>query len=139
MPSLILTIFRPLSTIDTPLPYGCSPLSSFRVGYSDVQSERIPIGYSRAQLKASIGSLPNVNRNGLHVNSQESFLVLDTIVFVYAVEFDHNANWLLDTIDLSLLSNGVDFALRPDDELAAILVACRCHSKQSDGIVAGAR
>ncbi len=24
--------------------------------------------------------------------------------------FNHNANWLLDTLDLSLLSNGVDFA-----------------------------
>ena len=72
-----VTIFRPLSTIDTPLPYGCSPLGSFRVGYSDVWSERIPIGCSRAQLKASIGSLPNVNSNGLRVNSQESFLMFD--------------------------------------------------------------
>jgi hypothetical protein len=31
-----ITIFRPLFTIDTPLPYGCSPLGSFQVGYSDV-------------------------------------------------------------------------------------------------------
>ena len=70
-----ITIFRPLSTIDTPSPYGCSPLGSFQVGYSDVWSERIPVGCSRAQLKASIGSLPNVNSNGLRVNSQESFLM----------------------------------------------------------------
>jgi hypothetical protein len=134
-----ITIFLPLSTIDIPLPYGCSPLGSFQVGYSDVWSERIPIGCSRAQLKASIGSLPNVNSNGLRVSSQKSFLMLDTVVFVYEVELDHNANWLLDTLDLSLLSNGVDFALRPDEELVDILVACRRHSKQSDGIVAGAR
>jgi hypothetical protein len=105
-----ITIFRPFSTIDTPLPYGCSPLGSFQVGYSDVWSEQIPIGCSRAQLKAPIGSLPNVNRNGLLFNSQESFLMLDTVVFVYEVELDHNANWSLDTLDLSLLSNGVDFA-----------------------------
>jgi hypothetical protein len=39
--------------------------------------------------------------------------VLDTVVFVYEVEFDHNANWLLDKLDLSLLSNGVDFACGP--------------------------
>ncbi len=78
-----ITIFRPLSTIDTPLPYGCSSLGSFQVGYSDVWSERISIGCSRAQLKASIGSLPNVNSNGLRVNSQESFLMFDTVVFVY--------------------------------------------------------
>jgi hypothetical protein len=75
-----------------------------------VIAERIPIGCSRAQLKASIGSLPNVNSNGLRVNSQGSFLMLDTVVFEYEVKFDHNANWLLDTLDLSLLSNGVDFA-----------------------------
>ena len=35
-----ITIFRPLSTIDTPLSYGCSPLGSFQVGYSDVWSAR---------------------------------------------------------------------------------------------------
>ncbi len=108
-----ITIFRPLSTIDNPLPYGCSPLGSFQVVYSVVWPERIPIGCSRAQLKASIGSLPNVNRNGLRANSQESFLMLDTVVFVYEVEFYHNANWSLDTLDLSLLSNGVDFANGP--------------------------
>ncbi len=108
-----ITIFRPLSTIDTPLPYGCSPLGSFQVGYSDVWSERIPIGCSLAQLKASIESLPNVNSNGLRVHSQESFLMLDTVVFVYEVELDHNANWSLDTLDLSLLSNEVDFAYGP--------------------------
>ncbi len=78
-----ITIFGQLSTIDTPLPCGCSPLGSFQVGYSDVWPERIPIGCSRAQLKASIGSQPNVNSNGLRVNSQESFLMLDTVVFVY--------------------------------------------------------
>jgi hypothetical protein len=108
-----ITIFRPLSAIDTPLPYGCSPLGSFQVGYSDVWPERIPMGCSRAQLKASIGSLPNVNSIGLRVNSQESFLMVDTVVFVYEVEFDRNANWLPDTLDLSLLSNGVDFAYGP--------------------------
>jgi hypothetical protein len=32
---------------------------------------------------------------------------------VYEVEFDHNASWLLDTLDLSLVSNGVDFAYGP--------------------------
>ena len=32
---------------------------------------------------------------------------------MYEVEVDHNANWLLDTLDLSLLSNGVDFAYGP--------------------------
>jgi hypothetical protein len=32
-------------------------------------------------------------------------LMLDTVVFVYEVELDHNANWSLDTLDLSLLSN----------------------------------
>ena len=74
-----------------------------------VRAERIPIGCSRAQLKASIGSLPNVNSNGLSVHLQESFLMLIAAVFVYEVE------------------------------LADILVACRCHSKQSDGVVAGAR
>jgi hypothetical protein len=36
--------------------------------------------------------------------------MLDTVVFVYEVEFDHNANRSLHTLDLSLLSNGVDFA-----------------------------
>jgi hypothetical protein len=41
------------------------------------------------------------------------FLMLDTVVFVYEVEFYHNAHWLLDTLDLSLLSNGVDFAHGP--------------------------
>ena len=108
-----ITTFRPLSTSDSPLPYGCSPLGSFNVGYSDIWSERIPIGCSRAQLKASIGSLPNINSYGPRVNSQEPFLMLDTVVFVYEVEFDHNANWSLDTLDLWLLSNGVDFAYGP--------------------------
>ncbi len=39
--------------------------------------------------------------------------MLDTVVFVYEVELGHDANWLLDTLDRSLLSNGVDFACGP--------------------------
>ena len=36
---------------------------------------------AREGVKESIRSLPNVNSNGLRVNSQESFLMLDTVVF----------------------------------------------------------
>ncbi len=32
---------------------------------------------------------------------------------MYEAEFDHNANWLPDTLDLSLLRNGVDFLCGP--------------------------